>query len=189
MIKAYFNGLCEPVSPGGIATYGYVIYRNKMEVASGYGVIGAGMLGDDTSNSIAEYHALIKLLEKVIELGIRKDIEVYSDSQLVINQINGVYRVRSRKLRPLYEIVLELLNILQNVKLVWVPKEMNREADRLSYKAYIDFMNRYGLEAIKYYRKHLITKNQGIVLKKLGIEAPPYIPRRLFWRIYIKNQF
>jgi ribonuclease HI len=189
MIKAYFDGLCEPVNPGGVATYGYVIYRDDTKIVSGYGVIGAGMFGDETSNNIAEYYALIKLLEKIIELGIRGDIEIYGDSQLIINQVNGVYRVRSKKLKSLYEKTLELLSMLRNVRISWIPREMNKEADKLSYKAYIDFMHRYGKEAIKYYKRYLVTENQATMLKKLGIDANPYIPRRLFWRIYMQHKF
>jgi len=188
MIKGYFDGLCEPVNPGGVATYGYIIYRNGMEVARCCGIIGAGMLGDYTSNNIAEYHALIKLLEKLIELGIKEDIEIYGDSQLVINQINGVYRVRSERIKPLYEKALELLKMLQNVKLIWIPREMNREADGLSYKAYIEFMNRYGEAALRYYRRHLLTEKQNKAFRKLGIEIAPYMPRRHFWRIYIEQK-
>ncbi len=188
MIKGYFDGLCEPVNPGGVATYGYVIYRGGIEIVSGYGIIGAGMLGDDTSNNIAEYYALIKLLEKLIELGIKRDIEIYGDSLLVINQINGVYRVKSTKIKPLYERVLELLNILQNVKLIWIPREMNREADRLSYKAYVEFMEKYSREALQYYKRYLVSEKQSTALRRLGIEVAPHTPRRLLWEKYIERK-
>ncbi|MCS7112319.1 MAG: ribonuclease HI family protein [Ignisphaera sp.] len=188
MIKGYFDGLCEPINPGGVATYGYVVYRGGKQIASGYGVIGAGMLGNDTSNNIAEYHALIKLLEKLVELGMVRDIEIYGDSQLVINQINGVFMVRSSRIRPLYERAIELLNMLQNAKLIWIPREMNKEADRLSYKAYAEFMERYGKEALTYYKRYLVSERQSELLRRLGMDVPLYTPRRLLSKIYVERR-
>lgn len=186
VMRGYFDGLCEPVNPGGVATYGYVVYRGSVRLVSGYGVVGAGMLGDDTSNNVAEYYGLIKLLEKLVELGVRT-AEVYGDSQLVINQINGVFRVRSSRLKPLYERAIELLNAIESAKVVWIPREMNTEADRLSYKAYIEFMERHSREALTYYKKYLVSEKQGTLLRRLGINVTPYTPRRLLWKIYMEH--
>ncbi len=44
MITIYFDGLCRPKNPGGVATYGYLIYQDGKKVKSGYGMIGSGAL-------------------------------------------------------------------------------------------------------------------------------------------------
>ena len=47
MITLYFDGLCRPKNPGGVATYRYVIYQDGKNVKSGYGVIGSGAGNDE----------------------------------------------------------------------------------------------------------------------------------------------
>ena len=60
MITIYFDGLCRPRNPGGVATYGYVVYKDGKKVKSGSGVIGSvpGM-----TNNVAEYSALKHAVE------------------------------------------------------------------------------------------------------------------------------
>ena len=63
MIEVYFDGACEPVNPKGIATYGYVVYRNGKKIREDCGLVG---IGQGATNNIAEYTALIKALEYLI---------------------------------------------------------------------------------------------------------------------------
>ena len=90
-------------------------------------------LGHQTNN-YAEYQGLLLGLKRARELNVR-EVEVFADSELMIRQLGGRYQVKSPSLRPLYEEALKLLNEFERVKLVHVPREMNRAADEMSNKA------------------------------------------------------
>jgi ribonuclease HI len=75
---------------------------------------------------------------------------VRGDSQLVIRQLNGEYAVKSPRIAPLYARVKELLRFFHNVKLEWVPRELNAEADALSRAAYEEFLREHP-EALRVY--------------------------------------
>jgi ribonuclease HI len=86
------------------------------------------------TNNIAEYRALIAGLQEAHRLG-SKAVEVYLDSELVVNQINGVYRVRDAKLKTLEEEVRRQLGHFASWSIKYIPREENREADRLAREA------------------------------------------------------
>ncbi len=92
MITLYFDGLCRPRNPGGVATYGYVIYKDGKKVKSGYGVVGSGA---GMTNNVAEYSALKHALEWARENCTEDVIVIKGDSQLVIHQLNGTWQVKS----------------------------------------------------------------------------------------------
>ncbi len=83
------------------------------------------------TNNQAEYRAIIAALEKAIGLG-AKQIEMRSDSELVVRQINGRYRVKKASLKPLYQQVKQLLSQLEGSTITHIPREQNTEADRLA---------------------------------------------------------
>ena len=87
-----------------------------------------------TTNNQAEYRAIIAALEKAVSLGAR-DVELRSDSELVVKQIKGRYRVKKATLRPLYQKVVQLIGSLETFTITHVPREKNTEADRLANKA------------------------------------------------------
>lgn len=84
-----------------------------------------------TTNNIAEYRALLLGLERALSCGIQH-IEVRADSELLIKQLRGEYRVRNEGLKPLYEAAKRLLARFQSAKLTHVRREHNVEADRLA---------------------------------------------------------
>lgn len=86
------------------------------------------------TNNEAEYSAIIAALEKALVVG-AEQVELRSDSELVVNQLNGRYKVRSTGLRPFYLQAAKLLGQFQKVSLVCVPRELNTEADRLANEA------------------------------------------------------
>ena len=90
-------------------------------------------IGQATNNQ-AEYKALIAALEKAIDMGARQ-VDIRLDSELVVRQVKGRYRVKNAALRPLYLRVGELLSQLEDFTIVSVPREQNAEADRLANKA------------------------------------------------------
>jgi ribonuclease HI len=90
-------------------------------------------LGDQTNN-VAEYEGLLLGLRRALALG-ASEIEVLADSQLVIRQLAGVYRVRNAGLRPLFDEAKRLLARFRRVELRHIPREMNGAADEMSNRA------------------------------------------------------
>lgn len=90
-------------------------------------------LGRRTNNQ-AEYLALIKALEVLASIGCRS-VTAYTDSQLVVNQLTGRYRVRDAELKRLHSRVSELAKKFEKFDIVYVSREANREADRLANQA------------------------------------------------------
>ena len=80
-------------------------------------------------------------LEALIELG-RKRICVQSDSQLLVRQLNGEYRVKDEKLKVLYQRAQTLLRQFDSCRIVHVYREMNKVADRLANRGIGDAMGR-----------------------------------------------
>lgn len=84
-----------------------------------------------TSNNRAEYLAIIAALETAQQMS-AEEIILYSDSELVVRQINGRYRVRNAGLKPLYQKAKALINSFQRFNMIHIPRENNREADKLA---------------------------------------------------------
>ena len=91
-------------------------------------------IGRATSNQ-AEYRALIAALEKAAELGAQR-VDVCLDSELVVRQLQGTYRVKNAALRPLYLRAAELLGKFAGFTITTVPRAENSEADRLANQAF-----------------------------------------------------
>lgn len=87
-----------------------------------------------TSNNVAEYRALILALEKAWELGVRK-VTVSLDSELVVRQLRGDYRVREPHLKILHQKAREILNRFSQYSILHIPREENRRADQLANEA------------------------------------------------------
>src|SRR5437867_645681 len=87
----YVDGLCEPVNPGGTATYGYVIRNDAGKgITRKSGVVGKG---PEMSNNVAEYAALCEALRFLIsEKMTQLSIEIRSDSRLLVNQMKGEWK-------------------------------------------------------------------------------------------------
>lgn len=90
-------------------------------------------LGVATNNS-AEYRAFIMAIEEAILLK-ASDIRVYSDSELLVRQLNGQYKVKSPELRELYLRAVELLSGFQRYTVTHIPREQNPLADSLANQA------------------------------------------------------
>ena len=90
-------------------------------------------IGHATNNQ-AEYQAIIAALEKAVALGARQ-VKIRADSELVVKQLNGRYRVKKASLRPLYQQVGQLLSQFDSFTIIHVPREQNKEADKLANNA------------------------------------------------------
>jgi ribonuclease HI len=86
------------------------------------------------TNNVAEYAALLAALERAHALGL-DELTVRSDSQLLVEQINGGYRVKAPHLKPLWLRARTLAAGLRRFSIVHVPRERNRTADALANRA------------------------------------------------------
>lgn len=115
-------------NPGPSAS-GYVLMTEADKVVKEVGVY----LGVTTNNQ-AEYKSLQFGLEDALSLGARK-ISVFMDSQLVINQMNGSYKIKNRDLLPIYRNIKDLETKFEEISYTHVPREFNKLADSEVNKA------------------------------------------------------
>src|SRR6202047_5336057 len=107
----------------GPAAYGLVLRRPDgapLETIGKY-------IGRHTNN-VAEYYALIAAVDYALANGIKR-LRVHSDSQLIVNQMKGLYKVKHPDLRPLHERAKKMAAGLESFTIQYVPREQNREAD------------------------------------------------------------
>ncbi|EGJ35465.1 MULTISPECIES: ribonuclease HI family protein [Moorena] len=97
------------------------------------------------TNNEAEYNGAILGLEKALEIGAGQ-VVLKGDSQLVINQLKGTWRVKTPHLRPLWTKAKSLLNQFDSVKLEWIPRAQNSEADAAANQA---MDQRKGVSAVR----------------------------------------
>ncbi|WP_051309330.1 ribonuclease HI family protein [Desulfogranum japonicum] len=83
------------------------------------------------TNNVAEYKALLLGLEHARKIGCIK-LDVFLDSELIVKQINGLYKVKNASLKPLYTKVVELLNHFASWSVSHVPRAQNARADALA---------------------------------------------------------
>ena len=157
MNTLYFDGACEPYNPGGIATWGVVLYEDKNIIYKNCG-LACEPFSLKATNNLAEYTALIKGSEQCLNRGI-KTLTIRGDSQLVIRQMTGEYIVKSTNIIPLYEEAYRLVNSFEKVSFEWVERERNSVADELSKQAYYNSVNSNTTQARMPFGKY---KGKGI---------------------------
>ncbi len=87
-----------------------------------------------TTNNVAEYTALVKALEAARQIG-AKQLTVFSDSELLVRQINGRYKVKSEQIMPLFQEAAKLLDNFDNWKIQHITRDKNKQADKLVNQA------------------------------------------------------
>lgn len=87
-----------------------------------------------TTNNIAEYTAAIMGLEYAVQQGARR-VKLFADSELLVKQINGQYKVKNEGLKPLHGKVKELIARIGSVEVQYIPREQNKKADALANRA------------------------------------------------------
>ena len=120
----------------GKAGIGVVICNEKDQEVKKYGEY----IGDNLTNNDAEYSAVIFALKKFKALFGKKlaentDIEIRVDSELVVKQLNGQYRLENPKIQQFFIEIWNLKFDFKSIKFKHIPRERNREADRLVNKA------------------------------------------------------
>lgn len=97
----------------------------------GQELITYGQYVGHATNNVAEYHGLIAGLSKALELKARR-AKVYGDSELIVRQMKGQYKVKNAGLKPLYDRARALAEQFEAITFTHVPREQNKLADRLS---------------------------------------------------------
>ncbi len=133
----------------GPAAFAYTIECQGQPALEEKGYIG------ETTNNIAEYTGLIRALEHAQRLGAKR-LLIHSDSELMIKQMNGEYKVKHPGLLPLYEEADALRHTFKDVTLRHVRREHNKRADRLCNEA-LDAALGKAPAAIKPSTKRLLT--------------------------------
>ena len=133
---------------------------------------------ESSTNNVAEYVGLINLLRHLIENNLTNQVIcIYGDSQLVINQTNHKYRVKSERLLSYFNETKMLLSQFENISIRWIPREKNNEADKLSKKGYEEFMDKNHQKYRKKIDNHMATKKQLEELKNIGIIPEKYLSK------------
>jgi ribonuclease HI len=122
--ELYFDG-CSKGNPGP-SGIGAVLYKNREEIWG-----NCQYIGDKLTNNEAEYCALIIGLEQAISLNI-KFLSVYGDSLVVINQVNGIYKVKKLTLIPLFNKIMSLKSKFEFVEFIHIYRDKNSRADSLA---------------------------------------------------------
>lgn len=109
----------------GPMTIGIAIYEGNKLIKKISKKVGIG------TNNRAEYLAVINALEIAKQMG-AEEIDAFSDSQLLVNQLNGKYNVRSDNIKDLFNKVDNLKKSFKKIFFKWIPREENKLADELS---------------------------------------------------------
>lgn len=144
-----FDGIVEPVNPGGTGAWGYVLWIGTKKKIVGNGALKPAPW---MTNNYAEFCALGFGLKKIIELNLESinSFTILGDSQLVVNQINGTWQVKSELLKPLHTKCLEYLSKIPCEWVMrWIPRAINEDADAQSREGYKSLHNEYPAERQK----------------------------------------
>lgn len=107
---------------GGVGVTAY--YKGK-------NVVNFSQLINAKTNNESEYLAVCKAIKIMDDIGV--EYKIYSDSQLIVNQINGEYQIRKQELRLLYERAVFAMEVSDYyLGIEWIPREQNKKADNLA---------------------------------------------------------
>jgi ribonuclease HI len=126
MIKVFIDG-ASAGNPGNVGI-GYLIYRNG-ELIKKNGIY----LGIQTNN-FAEYMAFIFALTEALGMG-EKEAEVFSDSKLLCEQLNGNFKVKNKNIYPLFVLAKTIISKLDKFSVTHIDREKNTDADKLASEA------------------------------------------------------
>jgi ribonuclease HI len=120
----FFDG-CSKNNPGPSGA-GAVLYHNGVEIWS-----KAVFVGHKETNNVAEYTGMIVGIKRAVEMGIRR-LVVKGDSNLVVQQMNGKFRVNAEHIKPLHATAKNIIRNFDSIQFVHVYRHLNKRADELS---------------------------------------------------------
>ena len=113
----------------GPSGYGVVVYDARWKIIDELkGFIGA------KTNNVAEYSALVAALKYAQDKGAER-VKILSDSELIVKQLKGIYKIRSKNIMPLVRQAFIYINKFQHFSISKIPREKNKRADFLARKA------------------------------------------------------
>lgn len=129
-IVCYFDGACWPKNPGGIMGWGYHISVDGQIIQTGFNGKNASAAN---SNNVAEYLALRDCLDWLVCNNLSKNpISIFGDSQLVVLQMSGKWKIKNGMYRDAAIECKKLLCHFPNISFQWVARNYNELADELS---------------------------------------------------------
>ena len=120
----FIDGASDSNANGGIGVVLRPIEGEEILISRGIG---------KATNNEAEYSSLITAIEESLKNNFN-NIEINSDSELLVKQVNGKYKVRAANLKPFYDLVMKSIKKLDSFSISWVPREENSLADVLAKK-------------------------------------------------------
>ena len=123
MYKIYCDGASR--SNPGEASIGISIQNDEQEVKTISKKIGVA------TNNVAEYEGLKTALDYCFKNNL-KDVKIYLDSLLVVQQVNGKFKVKSKNLKGLYSQCATLIEKIDHIEIYHIPREQNKRADELA---------------------------------------------------------
>ena len=120
----FFDG-CSKNNPGPSGA-GAVLYHNGVEIWS-----TAVFVGHKETNNVAEYTGMMVGIKRAVEMGIRR-LVVKGDSNLVVQQMNGKFRVNAEHIKPLHATAKNIIRNFDSIQFVHVYRHLNQRADELS---------------------------------------------------------
>lgn len=164
VVSVYIDGASRG-NPGPAA------YAVLVKTAQGKPLASLSKILGETTNNVAEYRALLAALEYAVEH--QHEVKLYSDSELLVRQIEGRYKVKSADLKPLHDRARTLIRQLKAFSITHVPREENQEADRLANEA-LD-----GTEQNRGRLQDATTKNEKRVSQQQGMREPEMIKEEI----------
>ena len=132
MVNVYCDGACEPINPGGMATWGFVVYMGEVYIHE-----GSGVYNDRGTNNEAEFSAVLNALLYLADVGYRREgVKINTDSRLVVNVLRGDWMLRAENLLPIYRDIKDLERYFRSVSYSWIPRDENFLADFISRVPY-----------------------------------------------------
>ena len=127
MVEVFTDG--ASLGNPGVSGMGVVIYKNEKIIKEISLYIG------ETTNNFSEYIALIFSLQNLLALKEKGPFIIYMDSELVVNQVKGKYKVKNKALYPLNILAKNLIALLEDVQIIHKRREENKLADSLAKRA------------------------------------------------------
>jgi ribonuclease HI len=124
IVTAFIDGGARH-NPGPAGWGAYIVSADGRVLAELHGALGIA------TNNIAEYHGLLGALDWCLANGVTH-LHIKADSLLLVEQMKGNYKVKSEGLKPLYAKARLLAAKLGRVTYTHIPRELNKDADRLS---------------------------------------------------------
>lgn len=135
----HFDGSCFPVNPGGVCTFGWHIDTPDGKRVNEESGVCTDRPDHERTNNLAEWEGLCDALQWLEEAKVTAGrLLIRGDSMLVINQMAGRWKIKAAHLRELYKEATRRLKAVcpsKRWQAVWIPREQNARADKLSRQA------------------------------------------------------